>query len=71
MWEVIIEEYSPFKHKNVVTGYKFESKQNATEFIEDMRRHNPVCGILLDGTHAIDDEDNPSAITRVQYPVYK
>jgi hypothetical protein len=40
-------------------------------FIADVKTTKLNCGILLDGTDAIDDEDSLDAITRVQFPEYK
>lgn len=70
-WEVIIEEYNRFNHNTLNTTYEFKTKQEAMSFITDVNESKPDCGILLDGTNAIDDEDSLESITRIQFPKYK
>lgn len=70
-WKVIIEEYNRFNHSTLNTMYEFRTKQEAMSFIADIKESKPGCGILLDGTNAIDDEDSLDAITRIQFPKYK
>lgn len=70
-WKVIIEEYNIFNHNTLNTIYEFKTKQDAMLFIADVKESKPGCGILFDGTNAIDDEDNIESITRIQFPKYK
>lgn len=70
-WKVIIEEYNRFNHNTLNTTYEFKTKQEAMSFIPDIKESKPDCGILLDGTNAIDDEDSLESITRIQFPKYK